>query len=409
MRALRRRTALQLLGLSGLALSLPLSGCEQADAKMAISDVPRAPLGEVVRSSLTPFATRLLDTMPAGNAVTSPSSVAVVLAMLGNGAATTTRAELEKVLGSPIDALNVELNGLAQRLTALAGQKGTEITFWNALWLQKDMTWKQAFLDALKRWYGAGAMLADFIHDPAGAVTTINSWADSATKGLIPTIVDKSMITTATRVVAGNAVHLKGDWAAPFEPSLTRKEAFRTASGAPVNVDMMHGMSYVRYLATGSLTAIALPFRHEDLVFIVALPRDEASLKLATLPDLSAVLDGDQTELNLSLPKFRAELSQALKDPLIALGLVDAWKPGVADFSGITGDRSLNLDFVQHKAVLRVDEKGAEGAAVTAGGATATAMPTLKFTVDRPFFWAVAHVPTRSLVMLGRETDPTKP
>ncbi|HET7723886.1 MAG TPA: serpin family protein [Propionibacteriaceae bacterium] len=407
MRAIRRRTALRLLGLSGLALWVPVSGCEKGDARMAISDVPRAPQGGLVRSSLTPFASRLLDAMPQGNAVLSPASVAVVLAMLGNGTATTTREEVETVLGSPVGALNVELNGLAQRLVALAGQKGTEVTFWDALWLQKDTTWKKPFLDALKEWYGAGAMLADFIHDPADAVTRINTWCDAATKGLISSIVDRSMITPDTRVVAGNAVRIKGDWASPFEPSLTRKQPFRTGSGSPVDVDMMHGMPYLRYLRTDAMTSVALPFRHEDLAFIVALPAN-GSLTLSGLPDLTGVLDGDRTELNLSLPKFRAELAQPLKDPLTRMGLVDAWKPGVADFSAITGDRSLNLDFVQHKAVLRVDEKGAEGAAVTAGGATATALPALSFTVDRPFFWAVAHVPTRSLVMLGRETDPTR-
>jgi len=77
-----------------------------------------------------------------------------------------------------------------------------------------------------------------------------------------------------------------------------------------------------------------------------------------------------------------------------------------ADFSGITGDHSLKLDFVQHKAVLTVDENGAEGAAVTAGGATASSLPP-SFHVDRSFFWAIAHVPTKALVMLGREDDPT--
>ena len=61
-----------------------------------------------------------------------------------------------------------------------------------------------------------GARLADFMHDPLGAVTTINSRCSSATKGLIPTIVDTSMITTFTRVVAGNAVYMKGSWVTDF-------------------------------------------------------------------------------------------------------------------------------------------------------------------------------------------------
>jgi len=169
-----------------------------------------------VRSTLSTFAAGLLDAMPDGNVVLSPASIAIVLAMLGNGTSTTTRTQFEKVLGSPIETLNVELNSMAQRLVALDGQKGTSITFSNALWLQKGGTWQKPFLDALKKWYGAGARLADFMHDPLGAVTAINSWCSSATKGLIPTIVDTSMITTFTRVVAGNAVYMKGSWVTDF-------------------------------------------------------------------------------------------------------------------------------------------------------------------------------------------------
>lgn len=404
MKDLDRRTALQLLGLSALALQL--SGCAQADAAMAIADVARAPLGDPVRSSLMPFAARLLDAMPDGNVVVSPASIAVVLAMLGNGASATTRTQFEKVLGSPIDALNVEFNGLTQRLSALQGQQGTLLTFWNALWLQKGH-WEGGFLQAMKKWYGAGVRLADFTNDPSGTVTTINSWADLATEGLIPTIVDPSMVTTDTRIVAANAVHIKGSWATPFSESLTAKGPFRTGSGTRVSADTMHGTPHLKYLETGAMTSIALPFRHADLAFIVALPSSDGPLKLTALPDLCDVLDADQTELNLSLPKFHAEFDQSLKSSLTGLGLVDAWNDAVADFSGMTGDRSLFLSFVQHKAVLSVDEKGAEGAAVTAGGATATSLPSLTLSVDRPFFWAIAHVPTRSVVMLGRENDPT--
>ena len=403
MKDLDRRTVLQLLGLSALALQA--SGCAQADAGMAISDVARAPEGPLVRSTLAPFAARLLDAMPSGNAVVSPTSVAVVLAMLGNGAATSTRDEFEKVLGSPIDALNVELNGLAQRLVALQGQKGTQLTFWNALWIQKSTTWQQPFMEALKKWYGAGARLADFIHDAPGAVTTINTWSDQATKGLVPTIVDTSMVTPDTRIVTGNAMYVRGSWVEDFRKDATTKEPFRTGSGAQVSADTMHGVRRLRYLETSSLTSLALPFRHEDLAFIVAIPTS-GRLTLAGAGDLCDVLDAEQTEFDLALPRFHAELSQSLKPALTGLGLIEAWQPQKADFSALTGDRSLNLDFVQHKAVVTVDETGAEAAAVTAGGAVATSLP-MTFRVDRPFFWAIAHVPTRTLVVLGRENDPT--
>jgi serpin B len=403
---LDRRVLLQLLGLS--ALALPISGCAQADAGMVISDVGRAPQGDPVRSTLSRFAAALLDAMPDGNVVVSPASIAIVLAMLGNGASTTTRTEFEKVLGSPIDTLNIELNSMAQRLVGLDGKKGTRITFSNALWLQKGGAWQQSFLDALKKWYGAGARLADFSSDPLGAVTAINTWCSSATKGLIPTIVDTSMITTSTRVVAGNAVYIKGSWVTDFTKEATTKEPFRTGSGTQVTADTMHATRRLKYLGTEAITSIALPFRHEDLAFIVALPSSTGPLALSGLPDLCDVLDSGEALVDLALPKFHAEFGQSLRESLTGLGLVDAWTDGEADFSGITGDRSLHLGFVQHKAVVTVDETGAEAAAVTAGGAGVTSLPVSRdFHVDRPFLWAIVHVPTRALVMLGREDDPT--
>jgi serpin B len=367
-----------MLGLSALALQL--SGCASAgDTGLVISSVGRAPQGDPVRSTLSTFAAKMLDAMPEGNVVLSPASIAVVLAMLGNGAATTSRTQF---------------------------QKDTSITFSNALWIQKGGTFKKPFLDSLKKWYGAGARAADFEHNPAAAVDTINAWCKSATKGLIPTIVDNSMITMFTQVVAGNAVHIKGSWATPFMKGLTSKAPFRTGSGRQASADMMHGTPYLRYLQTSLLTSIALPFRHPDLAFIVAVPAS-GSMNLTGLPDLCDVLDTEPGEINLSLPKFHAEFSQSLKSALIALGLVDAWVDGEADLSGMTADRSLFLSFVQHKAVLAVDELGAEGAAVTAGGASASSMPGTTLVVDQPFFWAIAHVPTKTLVMLGREDDPT--
>lgn len=371
-----------------------------------MSNVGRAPAGSHVRSTLERFAAGLLDQMPSGNVVVSPVSIAVVLAMLGNGAAGTTRAQVESVLGSPVDALNSELNTLTQRLVALDGNQGTSLALSNALWLQKGPTWQQPFLDALKEWYGAGGRLTDFINDSAGAITAINAWCSTATKGLIPTIVDSSMITSMTRLVAGNAVYVKGAWEVEFDKAMTSRQPFTTGSGTVVSVDMMHATREVKALNSDRATVIALPFRHQDLAFVAAAPKPGGSPSLSTV-DLTAVLDEVATvETSIALPKFHAEFCQSLKKALVALGLVDAWGDGIADFSPMTGDRSLSLDFIQHKAVVTVDETGAEAAAVTVGGASDARAP-VEFVADRPFLWAIVHVPSRSLVILGREDDPT--
>ena len=120
---------------------------------------------------------------------------------------------------------------------------------------------------------------------------------------------------------------------------MTTKEPFRTGSGAQVTADIMHASWRIPYLQTGLLTSIALPFRHEDLAFIIALPMSTGRVSLSNLPDLCDVLDADEA---LSIWHSRSST------------------PSSRDFH-----------------------------------------------VDRPFLWAVAHVPTKSIVMLGREDDPT--
>lgn len=401
-----RRALLQLVALVGAAA--PLSACASGDSTLAMSDVGRAPAGSPVRSTLERFAAGLLDQMPAGNVVVSPVSIAAVLAMLGNGAAGTTRTQIESVLGSPIDALNTELNTLTQRLVALDGAEGTSLALSNALWVQKGMTWKQPFLDALKKWYGAGGQLTDFIHDAAGAIMAINSWCSTATKGLIPSIVDESLITPDTRLAVGNAVYVKGAWEVQFDKSMTSREPFTTGSGSVVSVDMMHATRTVKARETDRAVTIALPFRHADLAFVAAVPKIGETASLSRV-DLTSVLDEAPVETMIALPKFHAEFSQPLKKALVALGLVDAWSALSADFSAMTGDRSLSLGFVQHKAVITVDESGAEAAAVTVGGVVASSARLMpKFVADHPFLWAIVHVPSRSLVILGREDDPTR-
>jgi serine protease inhibitor len=90
---------------------------------------------------------------------------------------------------------------------------------------------------------------------------------------------------------------------------LTTKEPFRTGSGAQVTADIMHASWRIPYLQTGLLTSIALPFRHEDLAFIVALPTSTGRVSLSNLPDLCDVLDADEALVDLALPKFHAEFS----------------------------------------------------------------------------------------------------
>jgi serpin B len=88
---------------------------------------------------------------------------------------------------------------------------------------------------------------------------------------------------------------------------------------------------------------------------------------------------------------------------------------GSADFSRMAPrkpDDYLCISEVIHKTWLSLDENGTEAAAATAVvmfGATAIPpepLPPIEVRVDRPFLFAIQHVPSGACLFLGRLTDP---
>jgi serpin B len=71
----------------------------------------------------------------------------------------------------------------------------------------------------------------------------------------------------------------------------------------------------------------------------------------------------------------------------------------------------LYISQVFHKTFIAVDEKGTEAAAATAvammaGTALIQRPPPVEVKIDRPFIYAIQHVPTSVCLFLGRVTDP---
>jgi serpin B len=74
-------------------------------------------------------------------------------------------------------------------------------------------------------------------------------------------------------------------------------------------------------------------------------------------------------------------------------------------------DDYLYISQVFHKTFIAVDEKGTEAAAATAVAMMAGSAPIqrpapVEVKVDRPFLYAIQHVPSGVCLFLGRVTDP---
>jgi serpin B len=177
---------------------------------------------------------------------------------------------------------------------------------------------------------------------------------------------------------------------------------------------MMHRTGTL--LANGALPHAVigiLPFGGHDLSMAVVLPRQdgdlaaaEAELASADLPELLG--DGGRVErygdmIELALPKFALSSSYELPAALRALGITSAFDPQTANFAGIDGQRDLVLDNLIHKAKISVDETGAVAAS---GDVIRPVSLPAPFIVDNPLVFVIFDHVTKSILFLGRVSDP---
>jgi len=93
-----------------------------------------------------------------------------------------------------------------------------------------------------------------------------------------------------------------------------------------------------------------------------------------------------------------------------SMGMPNAFKPRIADFSGIDGTRMLYISAVVHKAFVDVNEEGTEAAAATAVivGITSTPVTPPVFRADHPFLFLIRDNGSGSILFFGRFVNPTK-
>jgi len=358
---------------------------------------------------------RLVDA-PGENVVLSPLSLTRAFSMVHAGARGATASQMERALGFtlPPERLHPALNRLDLALQAQVGQThgdpGTAPTFRavNAVWSQQGYPLEAPYLDVLAEHHGAGLRSVDFGADPDGVRRSINDWVASETNGHILDLIPQGEVSADTRLVLANALYFKGAWRAPFHPQGTLSAPFHGLDGATSTVPMMN-VSWVFPFAEGDgYEALALPYVGGAFRMLLVIPdanrfQDvEQRLSAAFLDTVRARLTA--RHVLLSMPRFEVRQSLAVVDSLKALGMVDAFT-GQADLSGITRQERLMLGGAQHQAFVAVDEKGTEAAAATAIEGIRTSLPP-EYRVDRPFFFVIEEVATKSVLFLGRIVRP---
>ena len=351
----------------------------------------------------------MLENMDGENPLLSPVSAYLALGMVGMGAKGETLQEFQDMLGINMPAVS---RRVMERYPQ--EQEGMILTVANSAWVDQQLTpEKQWITDMEGIFKGEGHQ---GVLSSQEIMEQINSWCNENTRGLIPSMLDVPL-SDDTRLALLDAVYFKGDWMMAFDAMNTTQCPFTREDGTELQVDTMSMWGEEQqYLHSSLGEGIILPYQGGEFAYVAILPREGTEVRQLyrelTPEAVSELLESRETEAcDLRLPKYEIGFDRELNDSLQAMGLVRAFDRNLADFSGLgqTEQGNLHISLVRQNAVIRVDEKGTEAAAVTIveardGGVSMSEPRQLYF--DRPFVYMILDLETQVPLFVGIMDNP---
>ena len=429
---LARREVLALGALVPAAVAL-LGGCSLASGTQLTSKVTRekVSLSDVTSEAAkaatacdqlgSKLLTHYLKADSSTTAMASPLSLALVLAILADGATDAVAQGYDALLGLSGQERDRAWSAIQNSLNRYDGDlKGFDpdkipdkplVHLANHVLIadDKDFKVKQTYLDAVLRWFSTEIEQVGV----SSMKENLDAWASRNTAGLIPNSGIK--VTEDTRLVVQNALLFAAQWDNPFSAESTQQEDFTLAGGKTVKADLMHSTHSIPHATGKGWAAVRLDYasgedgKDSNLALDVVLP-DAGTLPSAmdagTWAEASKALDKAQTkEVGLSLPKL--DLTSEPKDLL--------------DFLKDQGLKTVGLDKIAPKLELTqvvqqvrliLDEEGTVAAALSEAAGEAMAAPgpqtePIRFTVDHPYVLRLRDLTSRTALLEAVVMDPT--
>ena len=384
-----------------IIIGLSFAGCEKSTEDNGPIIKPDEVSALVSRNN--DFAWRMLAAetgdSPEKNILISPLSIHQALYMSLQGGKDNTADEMFDVLGCrgcEADSLNDEYGKLITLITKQSGHPTVRVA--NGYFYDKQRIMLQDdFRRILEDDFGCTFIEKDFF-DSQLAKDQINEWVKEKTGGKIDGIVDN--IGPLDLAFLINVLYFKGDWAKGFNPDERHKRTFHQSDGLTADIDFVSGDRNATYAITPDFSMLDIPFRDSTFALSLILPKNEdVNISQAIYENLlKAVV---YNRLYTAFPVMQLSYKNSLISSLKKMGMLDAFNPNTADFSAMgKAVANIYISQVQHKCVLSVDEKGAEGAAATSVGfAITSAPPSIIF--DRPYYVVLRHIATGTIVFSG--------
>uniref|UniRef100_A0A8C6N507 Serine (or cysteine) peptidase inhibitor, clade A (alpha-1 antiproteinase, antitrypsin), member 12 n=1 Tax=Mus spicilegus TaxID=10103 RepID=A0A8C6N507_MUSSI len=351
---------------------------------------------------------RLASNSPRGNIFLSPLSISTAFSMLSLGAQNSTLEEIREGFNFK-EMSNRDVHAAFHYLLHKLNQEteDTKMNLGNALFMDQKLRPQQRFLNLARNVYDADMVLTNF-QDLENTQKDINRYISRKTHSRIKNMVKS--IDPGTVMILTNYIYFRGRWQYEFDPKQTKEEEFFIEEGKTVKVPMMfqRGLYDMAYDSQLSCTILEIPYRG-NITATFVLP-DNGKLKLleqGLQADIFAKWKSllSKRVVDVWVPKLRFSSTYNMKKVLSRLGISKIFEEN-GDLTRISSHRSLKVGEAVHKAELKMDEKGMEGAA--GSGAQTLPMETPRhMKLDRPFLMMIYENFMPSMIFLARIYDPS--
>lgn len=355
------------------------------------------------------------------NYLISPYSIEIALNMLKEGAAGTSRKEIEAIIPErsiPNIAIKDRI-GLA-----------------NATFIKEEYQpfIKDSFISSMKKNYQAEVILDNF-----QTPDKINNWVKKNTNDMISKILDD--ISENFVLGIANAIAIDVNWAHQFECLNTTEATFHQENNIEKKVEMMHNTysNKAQFFQTDDAKGIILPYfpynqrgevDHEGgsrLEFMGILPDNNVNAYIEKLTEEELKkIDAEkkdatyEKQIKLSLPRFQYDFDlEEFMNILKVMGIKEVFDEEKADLTGImTRDdmskinaTNLYVSKAIHKTHIDLNEQGTKAAATTYFGVKENSVLAeepqyIEINFNKPFIYIIRDYKTKEVLFFGVVREP---
>jgi serpin B len=408
----RRLVVICLVGALGLSACGTTVEAERLDRPVEFAgNAQEAAVPDAWVEASVRIATTLVGLAESENAVVSPLSLQLALAMLREGASGRVADEIDAAIGlagadsqavADLRAYLAEYEGDVAGIDKDNPPASPLLHIADGVFIQPGAPVTDRFLERVVAYHLAEVYEADF--EGGNAKPVLDAWVNRVTGGLLTETPSEPLPDTLVTLL--DAVTFGASWQTPFDPMATGPGPFERADGETVQVPMMRALLGARYAAGEGWQAVELPYT-EGFAMRLVLPDAAGALSAEQWLEAHDGLDAAApTMVSLWMPSWETDTNLDLTDALEALGLGSLPDPR-GDLDGVFRDAYVSA--VGQAATITVAERGTVAAAVTQieVGVTSAPLSEIELRLDSPFEYQVIDQAFGLVLFAGRVLDPS--